>query len=235
MFKKVTIIGIVLVISLFVLGAVAVYAQGRGNGPGGAGGNQPDTPGTGLNTQQRDNAYSSNVDGQQRGRMNRGGTGSTGNNGQNGANNARGTGIYSSLPPASADELPQEVIDLMIAGWLDEQHAYAAYESIMTQFGEIAPFVNIQRAEVQHAATWEFLFERYGIPTPAIPDFDIPMFDSPQEACALGAEAEIANFTLYDEMLAAFAPYPDIYQAAVALRDASEFNHLPAFQACAAS
>jgi hypothetical protein len=217
-----------------LLGAVTVYAQGggNGNGPGGPG-TQPGDPGT-CTDEPHINAYNNGGigfvnpqsrgqwNGQQRDQMNRGA-------------GANGTGFYTSLPPASVEALPQDIIDLMIEGWLDEQHAYAAYESIMAQFGEIAPFANIQQAEVQHAAAWEFLFDRYGIPMPEVPAFEVPSFASPAEACALGAEAEIANFALYDEMLAAFEPYPDIYQVALALRNASEFNHLPAFQTCAGS
>lgn len=230
MYRKVTVI--VLVLSLLALATAAVYAQAGGNGNGrGAPVTQPDNPGTCVDDPQL-NTYNNGGIGfvnpqngaqwndQQRGQMNRGA-------------GANGTGFYASLPPASATELPQSIIDLMIEGWLDEQHAYAAYESIMTQFGEIAPFTSIQQAEVQHAAAWEFLFDRYGIPVPEVPDFDVPTFASVAEACALGAEAEIANFALYDEMLAAFEPYPDIYQVALALRNASEFNHLPAFQTCA--
>lgn len=233
MFKKVTVTAILVVILL--MGAVAVYAQqGGSNGPGSPG-NQPDNPsgdpancmdepqmnayrngGLGFVNPQNEQRWN----GQQRGQMNRGA-------GMN------GTGMYTSLPPATVEELPQDIIDLMIAGWLDEQHAYAAYESIMAQFGDITPFVNIQQAEVQHASAWEFLFDRYNIPVPDVPEFEIPTFVSPQEACALGAEAEVANFALYDEMLAAFEPYPDIYQIALALRNASEFNHLPAFENCA--
>ena len=239
MFKKFAIVA--MLISIFMLSAVAVYAQqdggnGNGNGPGGPG-NQPSDPngdsanctgepqrhayqngGIGFVNPQNGNQWND----QQRGRMNRG----TG---------ANGTGMYTSLPPATVEELPQEIVELMVEGWLDEQHAYTAYESIMAQFGEITPFVNIQHAEVQHASAWEFLFDRYDIPVPDVPTFDIPTFASPQEACALGAEAEIANFALYDEMLEAFEPYPDIYQVALVLRNASEFNHLLAFQNCAGS
>lgn len=233
MFKKFAVAAIL--ISLFVVGALAVYAhQGGQGGPGGPG-DQPRDPGQGdcVDDGQMQSYRSGGIgfvnpqngdqwNGQQRGQMNRGA-------------GANGTGFYTSLPPASAEELPQEIIDLMIDGWLDEQHAYAAYESIMGQFGEIAPFVNIQQAEVQHAAAWEFLFDRYSIPVPDVPEFEIPTFASTQEACALGAEAEIANFALYDEMLQAFEPYPDIYQVALALRNASEFSHLPAFETCAGS
>ena len=232
MFKKFAVT--VMLIGVFMLGAVAVYAQqggGNGNGRGGGPNNQPGDPTTCTDEPQL-NAYnnggivnpqnSGRWDDQQRGQMNRGA-------------GASGTGMYTSLPPAIVEELPQEIVDLMIDGWLDEQHAYAAYEAIMAQFGEIAPFANIQQAEVQHAAAWEFLFDRYGIPVPEVPEFEVPTFASPQHACALGAEAEIANFALYDEMLEAFEPYPDIYQVALALRNASEFNHLPALQTCTGS
>lgn len=158
--------------------------------------------------------------GQQRGQMGRG----TG---------ANGTGMYTAMPPAYEGDLSQDVIDLMIDGWTDEQHAYAVYESIIAQFGEVPPFVNIQNAEAQHSAAWEFLFDRYGIETPEVPTLDVPEFATVADACAAAADAEITNFSLYDTMLDSFAEYPDLYQVALALRNASEFNHLPAFQACA--
>ena len=235
MFKK--IIVTLMLIVVLMLGAVAVYAQGgNGNGPGGPG-NRPNDPNcdpTTCNNEPQRHAYNNGGvgfvnpqngeqwNGQQRGRMNRGA-------GMN------GTGFYTGLPPATTDQLPQAIIDLMIAGWLDEQNAYAAYESIMDQFGENAPFVNIQQAELQHAAAWEFLFDRYDIAVPDVPAFEIPTFATVQDACSLAADAEIANFALYDEMLEAFSSYPDIYQVALALRNASEFNHLPAFENCAGS
>jgi hypothetical protein len=231
MFKKIAAVS--LVIAILVFGVVAVNAQrGSANGSGPRGGrNLPgNSQASGIDPQTNANNYGatgfgyaqnrSRWNGQQRGQMNYG----TG---------ANGAGIGNSLPPASVEALPQEIVDLMIAGWLDEQHAYAVYESIMAQFGEVAPFVNIQQAENQHAAAWEFLFDRYGIPVPYLPASDMPTFASVEQACAQGAEAEIANFALYDEMLTAFEPYPDIYQVALALRNASEFNHLPAFQSCA--
>lgn len=158
--------------------------------------------------------------GQQQGRMGRG----TGLN---------GTGFYTAMPPAYDGELPQDVINLMLDGWMDEQHAYAVYDAVIAQFGETAPFVNIQRAEAQHIAAWEFLFDRYGIEIPDVPEFEILEFASVADACTTAAAAEIANFDLYDTMLETFAEYPDIYQVTLSLRNASEFNHLPAFQSCA--
>lgn len=226
----------VAVVGLLVAGATTVMAQGNGRGPAGRGGNNdvPPPACTGANciAEPQTNTYNysnqaqtqpRNV--QQRGWANRGLV-------QPGQ---FGPGLGLNLPPAFEGDLPQEIVDLMQAGWLDEQHAYAVYASIMEQFGEIAPFVNIQQAEAQHAAAWEFMFERYSIPVPELPVFDIPRFATVQEACAEAAEAEIANFDLYDAMLAAFEPYPDLYQVTLNLRNVSEFNHLPALQNCAGS
>jgi hypothetical protein len=146
--------------------------------------------------------------------------------------NMTGGRLMLNLPAPSADELPQDVINLMIDGWLDEQHAYAVYGGVIDQFGAVRPFVNIQRSETQHITAWETLLARYGIAIPEAPAFDLPAFASLSEACAIGAEAEVANFDLYDTMLAAFEPYPDLSYVVQALRDASEFSHLPAFERC---
>ncbi len=151
----------------------------------------------------------------------------------NSGSGMNGGGFMLYLPPASVDELPQDVIDLMIDGWIDEQHAYAVYGAVIEQFGAVRPFTNIQRSELQHIDAWETLLERYGIAVPESPAFDLPVFASVSEACAIGASAEIANFDLYDAMLAAFEPYPDLLYVAQNLRDASEFSHLPAFEMCA--
>ena len=218
--NKKMLIGLVLV-SALLIGANVVAAQSNGNGNGNGGAN----PGN-CAMHPNCNAYSGNAqngamgNGQQRGNRGRGA-------GQFGA------GFYGLLPPASVGELPQTVIDLMIDGWLDEQNAYAAYSVMIDQFGAMAPFVNLQRAEAQHIAAWEFLFDRYGLTAPELPEVTVPEFATVTEACQLGVDAEIGNFGLYDTMLAIFADYPDIYQVTQNLRDASEFNHLPALERCA--
>ena len=125
------------------------------------------------------------------------------------------------------------MIATMTAGWLDEQHAYATYEAIIDQFGNVAPFVNIQRSEAQHIAAWELMFDRYGVELPAVPEFDTPEFSTLSDACQTAADAEIANFELYDTMLVTLGDYPDMVQVVTSLRNASEFSHLPAFQRCA--
>jgi hypothetical protein len=117
---------------------------------------------------------------------------------------------------------------------MDEYHAYAVYQAVIDQFGAVAPFVNIQVAETQHIAALERMFDRYDIPVPEPPTLeDAPQFDSLTDACATGAAAEIANFELYDQWLETVQNYPDLVQVFTALRNASEYSHLPAFERCA--
>jgi hypothetical protein len=144
--------------------------------------------------------------------------------------------LLQALPPATDAEPTAEIVDAMTAGILDEYHALAVYEAVIDQFGAVRPFTNIVRAEQKHIDAWAAMFERYDIPVPAAPTtMAAPEFESVAAACALGAAAEVANFDLYDEMGEVFAGYPDLQQVATVLRDASEYNHLPAFERCAAA
>ncbi len=133
---------------------------------------------------------------------------------------------------AMGDDLNAEQEAALIEFWLDEHKALATYESIMTQFGDVAPFVNIARAEENHIAALERMFVRYDVAIPAVPSFDVPAFETLEDACAAAAQAEIDNAALYDKYLALFTQ-PDILQVANSLKSASLNNHLPAFEACA--
>lgn len=136
--------------------------------------------------------------------------------------------------PAVPGEVPAEVVEALNAGWLDEYHAYQTYESIMLQFGRVAPFVNIQRAEAQHMAALEAMFARYDLDLPAPTATAAPSeFATLADACAAAVDAETANAALYDQWLAAVQNYPDLTQVFTALRDASLNQHLPAFERCA--
>jgi hypothetical protein len=144
-----------------------------------------------------------------------------------------GVGYYAMLPPISYVEITAEHLAAMTAGLNDERNAYAIYEAVVADFGEVRPFINIMAAEAQHMAAWEFLFDRYGLELPEAAPFDVPHFSSVQDACAAAADAEIMNFGLYDDMMATLADFPDMVRVITALRDASEYNHLPAFENCA--
>jgi hypothetical protein len=138
------------------------------------------------------------------------------------------------LPSAGTDELSDAAVEALMAAIQDEYHAYAVYQVVIDQFGPVTPFTRIQAAEAQHIAALEAPFNRYGVPVPAPePLEDLPQFSSIADACALGAEAEIANFELHDSWMARTRDYPDLVQVFTSLRNTSEFNHLPAFEQCA--
>jgi hypothetical protein len=122
----------------------------------------------------------------------------------------------------------------------DERHAEAFYAAVMAKFGEVRPFSKIINAERQHEAMLIDLYKTYGI---AIPEngYATGVLAAPAtpgtvvDACKIGVEAEVANRDLYDgNLLPAVAAYPDITQVMQRLRDASEENHLPAFERCVA-
>lgn len=115
---------------------------------------------------------------------------------------------------------------------IDEHHALATYEAVMAQFGEVQPFASIARAERQHIAALESVFTRYGVALPSIPSFDVPTFESAEDACAAAAQAEIDNAALYDRLMSTI-DNPDVLRVAENLRNASLNHHLPAFEACA--
>lgn len=165
----------------------------------------------------------------QGGRGNGRGSGGNGGGGNgNGLGDGTGLGILPTVP------LTDEAIAALEAGLNDEYNAYATYGAIIEQFGPVAPFTTIQRSESQHIAALTRIFTRYGLEVPEATPITVPTFDSLADACAAGAAAEVANFQLYDEWLETVSDYPDLVRVFTALRNASEFNHLPAFEACAA-
>jgi hypothetical protein len=207
------------------LSAGAVLAQGPGNGRGaGAGG----AGGYGLTLQLQAPTVCLNCTagtaagtGLQYGARNR--------YGQNGAAGG-GLGLYALT---ATGELTPEAIDALTAGLADEINAYAVYGQIIAQFGAVVPFSRIQQAEASHIAALEAAFTRYGLPVPEVAPSVAMSASSLADACALGAQAEVANFALYDQWIAPVSAYPALVQVFTNLRNASEFSHLPAFQACA--
>lgn len=141
--------------------------------------------------------------------------------------------LVNTASAAESPTLPDAVVKAITAGLMDEYHAYNTYQAIIDEFGKVRPFLNIQKAEAQHIAALKAVFAQYGVAIPAQPRVELLTFTSVVEACQAGAAAEIANYALYDGMLAAVKDYPDITRVITALRNASEYNHLSAFERCA--
>lgn len=138
--------------------------------------------------------------------------------------------------PALSQTLTPDAQAALGSALQDERHAEAFYAAVMAKFGDVRPFLKIIKAEQQHEAMLIGLYQTYGI---AIPQNDhtaetLTVPETLAAACKIGVEAEIANRDLYDgTLLPAVAAYPDITRVMQRLRDASEENHLPAFQRCA--
>ena len=129
------------------------------------------------------------------------------------------------LTPAELDSL-HEALD-------DEFRAWATYDQVIRDFGEVRPFGNIRDAEARHIGALSVLFARYGEPLPMNPWLGkTPRFASLQQACAAGVAAEIENAALYERLIAS-TRRADLLAVFRNLQYASQERHLPAFQRCA--
>ena len=114
----------------------------------------------------------------------------------------------------------------------DEFKARATYEKVIADFGEIKPFSNIINAEVNHINELKVLYDKYSLDVPEDKwTGNIDSFETFEDACAVGVEAEILNADLYDELFLS-VDNEDITQVFTTLRDASRLKHLPAFERC---
>jgi len=130
----------------------------------------------------------------------------------------------SSLTAAETDALG-EALD-------DEYCAWATYDQVIADFGEVPPFGNIREAEARHIEALRGLFDRYGLGVPENPwPGKVARYANLHEACAAGVAAEIENGALYERLLAS-TRRADILTVFRNLQEASQHRHLPAFQRC---
>jgi hypothetical protein len=115
----------------------------------------------------------------------------------------------------------------------DEYRAWATYDQVIADFGDVRPFSNIRDAEGRHIEALRGLFDRYGL---GIPDNPWPgrvaRYASLQEACEAGVAAEIENAGLYERLLGA-TQRADLLGVFRNLQAASQERHLEAFRRCA--
>ncbi len=123
--------------------------------------------------------------------------------------------------------------NVLIEAINDEYKARATYRLVISQFGEIRPFINIVEAESRHIEALLPLFEKYDVTVPE-DDWEsrIELPSSILEACRVGVEAEIENAEMYNRLLESTIEYPDVQEVLIQLQRASKENHLPAFQRC---
>lgn len=128
--------------------------------------------------------------------------------------------------------LSEEEIRALHEALDDEYHAWATYDQVIADFGEVRPFTNIRSAEARHIGALLVLFDRYGLDVP--PNTwpgRVPRFRTLEEACEGGVAGEIANAEMYERLLASTERH-EILTVLSHLQEASQLRHLPAFQRC---
>jgi hypothetical protein len=149
---------------------------------------------------------------------------SRGTGGGNGQGSGNGQGGREPL-----DEADIQALELALD---DEYHALAVYQSVIADFGNVEPFVEIAQSEQRHIDALLNQFDKHGLAIPENPWLgNIPGFESVQAACQAGVEAEIANVALY-ERLFSMTDDPTLVQVFTNLSRASQGSHLPEFQSC---
>ena len=129
--------------------------------------------------------------------------------------------------------LTESEVEGLLLALNDEYHAWAVYDQVLVDFGDVRPFSRIIKSEERHIAALVDLFDTYGLSVPANPwTGEVSSFASVQEAAQAGVDAEIANAELYDQLFAS-TDREDIEQVYASLQRASLENHLPAFQRAA--
>ncbi|MCA9348956.1 hypothetical protein KC878_02300 [Candidatus Saccharibacteria bacterium] len=133
-----------------------------------------------------------------------------------------------------AGELPKDVISALNVAIDDEYKARATYSAVISKLGSIRPFSMIIRAEEQHISSLKAIYDKYGLEIPDDPYTDVQVAATKAANCSVGVQAEIDNAALYrDSLLPRVSAYPDITSVFTSLMNASQNNHLPAFERCA--
>ena len=130
----------------------------------------------------------------------------------------------------------QEAVLEALVGAEGEYAAYATYDAILDEYGNVNPYANIMTAEARHIDALKQILDQYEVAYPTENPY-LGMIEAPESlavAAQAGVDAEIANVALYDEQLEAVEDYPDIVSVFVSLQAASQEQHLPAFERAAA-
>jgi len=130
----------------------------------------------------------------------------------------------------------QEAVLEALVGAEGEYAAYATYDAILDEYGNVNPYANIMAAETRHIDALKQILDQYDVAYPTENPY-LGMIEVPKSlavAAQAGVDAEIANVALYNEQLEAVEDYPDIVAVFVNLQRASQEQHLPAFQRAAA-
>lgn len=143
-----------------------------------------------------------------------------------------GGGRGNSGGQGSREPLSDAEIEGLVRAIEEEFGAQALYQSVLDKFGNISPFNDIVLSEARHASVLINQAQKYGIPVPEFPSSEgLPAFETLDEACQAGVDAEIADAELYDELMS-FTTNSALIRVYTNLQKASLDSHLPAFEDC---
>jgi hypothetical protein len=129
--------------------------------------------------------------------------------------------------------LSDSEIRVLLEALDDEYRAWATYDQVLADFGEVRPFSNVREAEARHIQALLGLFERFGLAVPVNPwPGRVERYASLQAACEAGVAAEVTNAAMYERLLEQ-TQCEDVLRVLRNLQEASQQRHLPAFQRCA--
>jgi len=111
------------------------------------------------------------------------------------------TGVGAEQTGEIMSELSNSEISALHEVLDDEYQAWATYDQVIADFGEVMPFMNIRDAEARHIEALSALFRAYGLPLPENTwPSRVPCFGNVREACEAGVAAEVANAALYERL-----------------------------------
>lgn len=114
----------------------------------------------------------------------------------------------------------------------DERKSEDFYEAVIAQHGRRTPMIMLANQERCHQRWLHALATRRGVELPARTTHPFPPFDSFEDACRAGAQAERENVALYDRLIAE-ARDADVRATFERLRWVSLERHLPALERAA--
>jgi len=129
-------------------------------------------------------------------------------------------------------ELNKIELDALYEALDDEYRSWATYDQVISDFGEVRPFINIRDAEARHIQALCSLLISYEITVPQNTwHRRVTQYKTLHEACKAGVAAEIENGQMYERLLKS-TDRADILTVFRNLQEASQQRHLAAFQRC---
>ncbi len=130
---------------------------------------------------------------------------------------------------AALEDANLTLVDMLHYAAQDEYLARAEYALIMETFGNINPYVNIEKSEQQHLTLLRTLFNLYTQTFPVDPSEGpavVPL--SLLASAEIGVGAEVLNIAMYERFMS-YSITENAYKVFHALKTASE-HHLISFQ-----